>query len=73
MEVNYFCIRCMTSLTGKQQKFCSKNCGRKYRHKIYLRKKWRLINAKAKTRKIAKKTRRKVLIEQEIKRREEMS
>jgi hypothetical protein len=72
LEVNYFCIRCMTSLTGKQEKFCSDKCGRKYRHKISNRKKWKEINAKAKTKKIEKKTRRKILIEQEAKRREEL-
>jgi len=69
MEVNYFCIRCMKSLTEKQEKFCSEYCGKKYHSKIANRKKWKKINAKIKTKKIAKKTRRKVLVEQEIKRR----
>ena len=28
-RANYFCIRCMKSLTGKQQKFCSEKCRKK--------------------------------------------
>lgn len=72
MEVNYFCIRCMTPLKGKQEKFCSDICRKKYHHKISYRKMWRKINAKIKTKNIEKKLRRKILIEQEIKRRKEI-
>ena len=71
-EKNTNCIHCGDPLTGKQQKYCSEKCGKKVRNKRWKRKYWRPIWAKTKTRKIAKKTRRKVLTELEIKRREEM-
>ncbi len=72
-EENKICLHCGNPLTGKQQKYCSKLCSKRNRHKIYMKKKWRLIYAKAKTRKIEKKLRRKFKIEQEIKRREELA
>ena len=72
-QVNYFCLRCMKSLTGKQEKFCSEQCRKKFAKKIYKKKYWRKINAKTKTRKIEKKLRRKFLIEHEIKRRKDLN
>ena len=70
---NKLCIKCGTILTGKQQKYCSQLCSKRNRHRIYMKKKWKVINAKAKTRKIEKKIRRQFKIEQEIKRREELA
>lgn len=72
LEVNYFCIRCMASLTGKQKKFCSDFCRKKVSNKRWKKKHWRKINAIIKTRKIKSKIRREMLIEQEVKRREEL-
>ena len=69
-RVNYFCIRCMHSLTGKQEKFCSEKCRKKAANKRWKKKHYRQLNAKIKTRKIKSKVRRNLLIEQEIKRRE---
>ncbi len=70
-NINYFCIRCMKSLTGKQEKFCSEKCRKKIANKRWRKKHFGQLNAEIKTRKIKNKIRRKLLIEQEIKRREE--
>lgn len=69
-EENKICLHCMKPLTGKQQRYCSTLCSKKHRHKIYKKKKWRVINAKTKTMKITNKLKRKFLIEQELKKRE---
>ena len=73
LVVNYFCIYCMTPLRGKQKKYCSEKCRKKVSIKKWKQKKWRLINAKIKTKKIIKKTRRKILIEQEEIKREKLN
>ena len=64
------CIHCNGPLTGKQQKFCSERCSKRVRNKKTKKKYWKTLNAKNKTRKIERKLKRKFLIEQEIKRRE---
>ena len=55
------CIICGKELVRKQQKYCSLSHKKRY----CKRRKWRIINAKAKTNKITKKLKRKFLIEQE--------
>ena len=71
MEKHTTCIRCGKILTGKQQKYCSDWCGNYLRKKRLKHEKWRVIHAKAKSRRIEKRLRRKIAIEQEIKRRKE--
>jgi len=71
-DKNTACLRCGDPLSGKQEKYCSERCRKKAANKRWKQKHWRLINAKTKTRKIAKKTRRKVLAEQEIKKRKDL-
>lgn len=66
---NINCSYCGTPLFENQKKYCSRTCSKKAYHKKKIRKKWRIIHSKIKIRKMTKKIRRRVLIEQEEKRR----
>lgn len=70
---NINCIHCNNPLTGKQEKYCSERCRKRVNGKKQKKKYWRKIHSIIKYNKIKSKVRRKMLIEQEIKRREEMS
>ena len=68
---NINCVHCGDPLTGKQQKYCSDRCRKRVLNKKWKQKHWKVINAKIKTKHIEKKLRRKILIEQEVKKRKE--
>jgi len=70
-SINLICVHCRNDLTGKQQKYCSERCRKREANKRWRKKYFGQLNAKIKTRKIKNKVRRKLLIEQEIKKREE--
>ena len=70
IEKNTNCLHCGNPLTGKQEKWCSERCRKKVANKKWKQKHWAKINAIIKTKKIKKKLKRKLLTEQEIKRRE---